>query len=441
MATGTNSVQTVGATKSGDLAYVLSRHFLHESQQMNTIPNLLRQEASKMVPGKSIRSGQRFETNKFAPILSVNDLSKSDTEGDTVRIRVMHDLVGQPTMCCDPLEGNEEDLSFANFELSINQTRHGVNTGCTMDRLRLNLSAKQEARPLLQQWHSKIEQERCLYHLAGARGHFYNPSNMIIPKQTDPTFGSKMINCVTAPTHCRHFYGGDAESLDGSCGTAITKTDVFNLESISKIKMNMEEAAHPLLPIKLEGGEDAVYLLLVTPAQWFTFKRSADGKDYEKLVAQATARGTACGQNGKVHPLFRGDCLMYENILVRKYSQPVRFLPGQPVYVSNDDDAATTSVQRLDSDAGFAVDRAMLIGGQALAEAYGSVADAEGKMLGKLNFAFWEGTWDGGDKARVHIKYLSGMKKIRFASRGGKVYDRGVAVLDTAVDLPRGSSC
>jgi len=109
--------------------------------------------------------------------------------------------------------------------------------------------------------------------------------------------------------------------------------------------------------------------------------------------------------------------------------------------VSNDDDAATTHVERLDANAGFAVDRAMLLGGQAIAEAYGSVADAEGKMLKKLNFVFWEGTWDGGDKARVHIKFLSGMKKIRFPDRGGRLYDRGVAVLDTAVPLPRGVSC
>ena len=434
MTTGTRGVKTFGATNSNDVPVIRSQYFMTEAMRMYTLPNMLRQDAANMVPNGNMKN-KRFESNKFAPIVGVNDLIKGD--GDTVRLEVYHAITGQPTMCCDILEGSEEDMTWADFELKINQTRHGVNVNCTMDRQRLGRSAMNLAQPLLKEWYTTLEQERMLYHLAGARGHYYNPDNMILPLDTNPQFASKMVNCVTAPTFCRQFYGGEAEGLDGSCGTAIAQTDIFNLESLTNLKTAMEEAAHPLLPIRLEEGGEPLYLLLVTPRQWQTFQKSTDGKEWRLLLANAVTRASSCSN----HPLFKGDCLMYENILVKKYSNPVRFLPGKAVQVANDDDGATTHVERLDQNAKFAVDRAMLIGGQALAEAYGSVNDADGKNLGKLNFHFWQDSWDGGDKSRVHIKYIGGCKKIRFPSRSGVVYDRGVAVLDTAVPLRNGRHC
>ena len=432
-----SGVRTVGVTKSSDVPFLRSKGFLIESRQMHTLPNLLRQDIGSMVPDTTGK--KKFETDKFAPVVAVNDLMKGD--GDTVQIELHHNIVGQPTMCCDVMEGNEEDMTFSDFDLRINQTRHGVNTNCTMDKQRLGRDAMKMAKPLLQQWYCQLEHERMLYQLAGARGHFYNPENMIIPFETHKKFLEQMVNCVEAPTYCRHYYAGEAQSFDGSNGTAIAKTDIFNLSSISMLKASMEEASHPLLPIRLADSEgrqtEPFWLLLVTPRQWATFQKSTEGKEWRDLIANAVQRSKGCSG----HPLFQGDCLFYENILVKKYSQPIRFLPGKPVRVSCDDDCATTTVQRLDQNADFAVDRAMLLGGQAVAEAYGGVDDADGKHLGKMNFQFWSESWDGGDKSRVHIKFIGGCKKIRFANRNGEVYDRGVAVLDSAVPLQAGRGC
>lgn len=430
-----SGVRTVGVTKSSDVPFLRSQNFLLESRQMHTLPNLLRQDLASMMP-KLGDKNTKFETQKFAPIVGVNDLMKGD--GDTVQIELHHAITGQPTMCCDIMEGNEEDMTFSDFDLRISQTRHGVNTNCTMDKQRLGRDAMKMAKPLLQQWYCQLEHERLLYQLAGARGHFYNQENMILPFETHPKFGEMMVNCVDAPSYCRHYYGGEAESFDGSTGTPIAKTDIFDLSTLTTLKSSMEEASHPLLPIRLEGSmAEPFWLLLVTPRQWKTFKDSEDGKRYEELVANAITRAKQCSN----HPLFSGDCLMYENILVKKYSQPIRFLPGKPIRVACDDDCATEVVQRIPANADFAVDRGLLLGGQAIAEAYGGVDDADGKHLGKMNFQFWSQSWDGGDKARVHIKFIGGSKKIRFANRQGKVYDRGVAVLDTAVPLQPGKGC
>ncbi|MEC6498264.1 DUF4043 family protein, partial [Escherichia coli] len=68
------------------------------------------------------------------------------------------------------------------------------------------------------------------------------------------------------------------------------------------------------------------------------------------------------------HPLFKGECAMWRNILVRKYAgMPIRFYKDSKVLVSKNDMAATTEEKQAKTN----IDRAMLLGAQALANAYG----------------------------------------------------------------------
>ncbi len=423
-------VRSIPGSRSSDIPVIRSRAFMLESMRMpGYLHNLLREDLKKMVPKADCKPWERMEGNRHAPIVTVNDLGKSDTQGDTVRIDLFHNLIGMPQMCCAPGEGFEEDMTWASFELRIAQTKKAVKTGCSMDRLRLGNDLWMNAKPMLQQYWCKLEHERALYHLAGERGHYFNQADMITPLASHPSFDSLMVNCLTPPTYCRHFYGGDADSLSDEHGDSpVDSQDQFTLESLLKLKANMEEDAHPLMPIRLKGDVEPLWLLLVTPAQWNTFRRSA-GREWDTLMATAMQRAKSCGH----HPLFHGECLMYEGILVKKYSPPIRFKPGHKVRVSCHDDAATPMAVTIPAANDFSIDRAILLGGQALAEAYGSVKDADGDKMGKMNFAFKQKSFDYGEYMGVQIKWLSGMKKIRFPDKFGRVYDRGVAVLDTAV--------
>ena len=427
-------VRSVSGSKSSDIPVVRSRLFMTEVMNGNSLPNLLRENGTELVPDDGT-STTRKEAGKHAPIVSVNDLAKGNINGDTVRITIGHHLTNEPTMCCDTMEGREEEMSEADFELSINQTRHGVKGGCTMDVVRLGKETFMQAKPLLRDYYLNLEQERTIYHLSGARGHAYQMDKHILPLDTSPKFAKAMINCVTPPTHCRHFWGGDGErkSFDGEAASAISASDILTLESIAALKAAMDEATHPLMPVRWGENDqgDPMYVLLVSPRQWMTMQKTADAKQFQQLIAMALARANGCGN----HPIFKGNCLMFEDILVKKVDRLVSFLPGKPIEVSNDDDCASTHIEYMPIDNRFAVHRAVLLGGQALAEAYGSVADAGGQTLGKLNFKFFTEAYDGDDKHRTHIKWMSGMKKIRFPSKSGRVYDRGVAVLDTAVPL------
>ena len=82
--------------------------------------------------------------------------------------------------------------------------------------------------------------------------------------------------------------------------------------------------------------------------------------------------------------------------------------------------------------AGFAVDRAILLGGQALAEAWGK----HGKSGSPF---FWsEKELDHGDKLEILVGAINGRSKIRFDIDHGdskQFTDYGVTVIDTAVKL------
>lgn len=74
------------------------------------------------------------------------------------------------------------------------------------------------------------------------------------------------------------------------------------------------------------------------------------------------------------------------------------------------------------------IDRAMLLGGQGLANAYGT-GDGGGF------FGYNEEKVDHGNGTEVSIRWINGLKKIRFKQKDGRVNDHGVMVVDSAVTL------
>lgn len=432
------SVRSTSSVKSSDVPVVRSMLTMVELATSASLPNMLRADLSSIIPKKGETGNTRMETKQYAPIISINDLAKNDQKGDTIRLDIHHRLRNLPTMCCDPLEGREEERTYSTFEMKIGLTRHGVKDRCvTMNTQRLGNDAFNMARPELVAYMDDLKTERIIYQLAGARGHHYVPGAQILLLD-GMDFRKTMINCLEAPTYCRHYYGGDATDFDGQCGDGLDEDDIFDLNTLTNISASLEESAYPLPPIKLsENGMDIKYMIMVTPSQWRDFRTSSDGKWYAELQAMARQAKADCGG----HPAFSGDCLFWDGILVKKYKFPVRFKPGYSTLISNDDDCASVHEARLPASAKFAVDRAIILGGAALAEAWGGVKDAEGTSVGFQNYAYWSGTYDGGEGRRVHIKALDGEKKIRFASKLGRVYDHGVAVLDTAIKYEAGKSC
>ena len=316
------------------------------------------------------------------------------------------------------IAGRLENLSQASFSLKINQGRHGVDAGGKMSQQRTKHNLKKTARTLLGgSYYNKLNDQLTTVHLAGARGSMTS-TDIIVPLASDAEFAEIVVNDVLPPTYDRHFFGGDATSFAG-----LDSADLFSLACVDDLSLYLSEMAAPIAPVKFAADEAAdeepFYVLNVTPRQWNDWYTSSSAKDWQAMLANASNRG-----KGFSHPLFRGQCAMWRNILVRQYSgMPIRFYTGDTVTISQNVDAATTTTVTAATN----IDRAILLGGQALAMAYGAQNGG--------SFNYHEEPADHGNSTEISVSWINGMKKIRFADRNGRVNDLGCMVLDTAITL------
>jgi hypothetical protein len=91
----------------------------------------------------------------------------------------------------------------------------------------------------------------------------------------------------------------------------------------------------------------------------------------------------------------------------------------------NNNDATVTTVNTITR-----VNRAILLGAQAIADAWGLSGSADS---GGYHFSQTTEDKDYGNSRAHAIAWMCGKKKIRFTDSNGRVNDHGVMVLDTAV--------
>ena len=137
----------------------------------------------------------------------------------------------------------------------------------------------------------------------------------------------------------------------------------------------------------------------------------------------------------KQNPLFMGEAGLWNGILIVKMPKPIRFYAGNEIKFCGSTTSATETTGNLvpaSFGTNYAVDRAILLGGQALAEAFGKA-----RQTG--NPYFWsEKELDHGDKLEVLIGMVSGKSKVRFEIDHGpekQITDFGVMAIDTAVQI------
>ncbi len=377
--------------------------------------NLLTGDAPTAAKGKSSQK----QTDPHAPIVRVSDLSKA--AGDAVEIDVIHKLRGAPTMGDRKLEGRGESMTTATMELKIDQGRHMVDAGGKMAQKRTKHNLQQQARTLLgDNYYHDLEDQVLLYHLAGARGTLLD-ADSIVPLAEHEEFAEMMVNELMAPSYDRVGYGGDATSID-----TLDSTDLFSLDSVEQMRLRLDEMSSMRIPsIKFKddkmANESPLYVQYVSPRQLFDMKQSATQKDLNMMMASAMNR-----QKGFSHPIFAGECYMWEGILIKKMPRWVEFAAGSQVDVSNNDNAATVSQKTV----GVKAHRSILLGGQAIANAYGNAGKGGDD---KGYFGMSEEEVDHGNSKEISIGWMNGKKKIRFADKDGRQNDHGIFVMDTAV--------
>ena len=395
-------------------------------------PTTLGRLTGKLPTQADAESNLRFQSGNELPIVRCMDLTKK--AGDEITFDLINPIGGKPIMGEKIAEGLGDRMSFSQDSLRINQARKPISAGGSMTQQRTPHQLRSLARGLAQNYMTRLEDQLSLIHLAGARG-FANDIEWAVPLASDADFSEICVNSVKAPTYNRHFIstGSGIEHVSaGSNAIAIATTDVMNTDVVDSIRTKIDSMPLPPPPVIFKDDQAAMdsplRVLMVSSEQYTSIVQSTNFRTFQ---ANAMARA----QLAKNNPLFMGEVGLWNGILIVKMPKPIRFFAGDALkWCASATSTTETATDLVPSGfgTGYAVDRAILLGGQALAEAYGKA-----RQTG--NPYFWsEKELDHGDKLEVLIGMVSGKSKVRFLINHGtqeEYTDFGVMAIDTAVKI------
>lgn len=369
----------------------------------------------------------RKQTTEHMPIVRCQDLSKGD--GDEVIFHLDNPVNAYPIMGSEYAEGRGVGMSLSEARLRVNQARFPVDLGDKMSQIRNPYDLHKLGRPKAQRLMDRYVDQTLLVHMAGARGFQDNPNLWGIPTEQHAKFAEIMVNDVKPPTKNRHLLadGAGVQAFTTNAGEVdITTADLLKMDTIDSLKTVLDEMALPPPIVRIEGDEMAddnpLRILMLSDAQY-----NALAKDQQFRGFQANALNRA--SNAKNHPLFRGEAGIWNGFLIMRMPRPIRFYAGDPIRYYASHTSEVESVARVPDSFGdkFAIDRAIVLGGQAVAEAL-----ASHKTSG-MPFFWSEKELDHGDKFEVLIGAIRGVSKIRFnidTGAGKEFTDYGVTVID-----------
>lgn len=361
------------------------------------------------------------QTSPDYPIVKAGDLTKG--AGDTVSIDLFNILQGKPTMGDKRIAGRMMNLSYSSMDVRIDQTRGGADSGGRMTQKRTVHNLRSIASNGLQAWMQRLEDQTTLVHLAGARGS-QDTTDWVVPNAIDPEFSEILVNPIKAPTKNRYFAANDATDVS-DMGT----NDALTFQDIERINAQMRESVVPLQSIRIKGDErawnDPLWAMFVTERQWLYLKSRTSQTQWRQAVQNALERKTA----GVKHPLFDNyETLMWDGMLIKRMNRyAIRFNTGDTVVT---DSGGTDGKTYTETNKTVAVptDRAIIVGAQALAKAYG-------KSNSDYFYDWSEEEVDHGNSVEIVGAAMGGTAKIRFKIDGVDT-DHGVAVVDSYAPDP-----
>lgn len=382
-----------------------------ETQRAPTFKNYMTGPAPDQSSAESKLRGQSSATY---PFVRVNDLQKS--AGEKVSVDLFNIIKGKPVMGDKKLAGRLMSLTSSSMDVTINQTRGGVDSGGRMSQQRTVHNLRTAAKANLIGWNSRLEDQLSMVHVAGARGHA-DDDDWVIPLTTDADFSEIVVNSILAPSYGRRMIAGGGASF-----TDIGTSDHLTLGDIDRMRANIDEMPFPLQPIKLEGDPAAddqpLYCLWVTSRQWHYIQVNATGQQWRTFTSDAMTRAAGLGGMAK-HPLFSGAPGMWNGILIKKYRRAIRFTASVTAPEQN------SSYAEVNTTVAQATDRAVLLGAQALAWAYGKHGGSG------YHYNWHEEVTDHGNVTEISTALIAGAKKVRFTGSNGLTEDHGVMVIDS----------
>lgn len=384
-------------------------------------PGFMNLIAGEMPKEGNFAAKAKGQTSADYPIVKTGDLSKG--AGDLISVDLFNILEGKPTMGDKRIAGRMMALTSSSMDVRIDQARGGADSGGKMTQKRTVHNLRSIAMAGLQAWMQRYEDQTCLVQLAGARGSQLT-SDWVVPRQNDPDFNEIMVNSVRAPTKNRYFAANDATG-PADMGT----NDALTLQDIDRLVATLRESPAVLQSIKIAGDDrawnDPLWAMFVTERQWLYMCSRTSQTTWRQAVQNAFERKSS----GVKHPLFDAyETIMWNGVLIKRMNRyAIRFTAGESVVVDSGGTDGKTYTE-TNQTAGVDTDRAIIVGAQALAKAYG-------KSASDYFYDWSEEKVDHGNAVEVVGSLMGGSSKVRFKIDGADT-DFGVAVMDSYAPDP-----
>jgi N4-gp56 family major capsid protein len=423
--------QTNISTISPQAAKVYGSVLFAQTQQSQSKLRLL----GGKKPSAAAEIGEKIgkvQSSADLPIVEVYDLAS--TAGDEVTVDCQNVKASLPVMGDEDREGKGDPVTMSSMKIRLDMWSFVADAGKKMSRQRTGHDLMMMAQNQGKGNAVKYWEQRSMYHLGGARGTDYNNLSTI-PLESHSRFAKIMVNPIKAPTFNRHFVVDGGNLIQGGQQLAsIDSTDVLKIDHVDQARAIIDAMPTTLQPIKLpddmSAGDSPMWALLTPSNVFATLKLDPN---FRQLQAEVNARAAATGRSN--HPLFVGDVGMWNGILVIKITSAViRFLAGTGTNIVTQANAGTATESQVIVNAGltagYAVERSILLGAQALGVVYGKSEKSGG------HYSLLDRKYDYDSGIEYVVEGCSAAAKLRFDTQDGQgnlvPTDHGVMVIDSA---------
>lgn len=415
-----NQSQSTHTTSTGVASDQVHAAFLMSDSLLNTdLLSLMSQTPPSVMVSYS--KLQRDQSTHEMPIVMVKDLEKS--AGDTVDFDMVLQTTGEGTIGDETIAGRGVPTLFSRDALRIDQTRYGADVGGRMTQKRTPWDLAKAARSGVAGWFGRRFDQLIHVHLSGARGSQDNVSwTLPVPDTTEKTnrLAALAVNPIRPPTTNRYMIAGGGDDV-----TDLSTTDTLKLRDLQTLVTELRGLSVQLPYMSMRTTQHMKipqWCLFVSPEVHRYLTAGIKANEWRQMVAAASSRARMLDN----HPLFTNQAFEYEGVIIKPIRRPILFNAGDSVKTTDSNTGNELSHDVPDS---ITVHRSILVGGQALAMAFGNANSGSGAHAFPMR---WSDQMKDHDNAREVVgSTMVGMSKIRFRNSDGELTDHGVFALDS----------
>jgi len=236
-------------------------------------------------------------------------------EGDVITFGIRLPLTGAGIVGRDTVEGNEEKLIFKDFNMTIEELNHAVDTGGKMDEQRIPWDLMKEGRDGLSDWWAEKLSETVMATLCGDTS-FKIAGQTFAQACQDPDAGHWMVmnSAVTS--------AADLATAEA----AVTSADVLDLHFLDKMKQRAEMPSTGCYKVRplVKGGKNYYRVILHTyvfdqlrqnmnVGQWGDLQRAA--QKLQIPTVEIEYNGMLVTKSERVRPVSTNSSA-YRNVLL-----------------------------------------------------------------------------------------------------------------------------